>query len=214
MKGVKVIAWVQIVLSVVFVCTALKVQQAPTSLLDRYADACQDMAGVVRKHNTEVYQPIMQNIFTMRTPLRDIGGKVENLASVMASSGAALQKYRGARWHSIPLYPDCFAALGRTLQTTGESIGQSGELLIVQAEIIGNYQEGIYGPTVQTLESIAANLDHTARELRQFEMRRSPFVFSVMTVGVIFFLNGIALLIMAGAVRRSCFQTENQEAVR
>lgn len=212
MKGVKVIAWIQIVLSVVFVCTALKVQQAPTSLIDRYADTCQNISSVVRKHNTELYQPTMQKIFAMQEPLRDIGGKVENLAAAMGTTGSALQKYRGARWHGIPLYPDSLAVLGYWLQTTGESVAHSGDLMIVQSEIIADYQNGVYGHTVQTLESIAASLEQTSRELRQFETHRSPFVFCVIIVGVIFFLNGIALLIMAGAGRKTQLQGENQEA--
>lgn len=202
MKGVKVIAWIQIVLAIVFVCTALKVQRAPTSLLDRYADACRDMSAVVRKHNTEVYQPIMQNIFTMREPLKDIGEKVEGLSLLMGNTGSALQKYKGARWHGIPLYPDTLANLGMSLQATGVSVARSGELMVAQAEIIANYQEGVYDHTVQTLESIATNLEHTSRELREFEMPRSPFIFCIVFMGQIFLFNGIALLILAKNIEK------------
>lgn len=199
MKGVRIIAYVQIGLAVVFALTAFRVQRSPMVLLDRYADACRDLATVVRMHNTEVYQPIMQNIFTMQEPLKDIGGKVENLSLLMENTGVALQKYRGARWHGIPLYPDTLANLGVSLQTTGVSVGRSGELLVVQSEIIEHYRKGVYDHTVQTLDYVANNLEHTSRELRQFEMPRSPFVGSIVILGVIFLLNGIALLVIAKA---------------
>lgn len=199
MKGVKIIAYVQIVLSIVFVCTALKVQRSPVKMLDGVADACRNISEVIRKHNTEVYQPSMQKVFAMQEPLRDTGGKVKVLATVMQTAGTALQKHKGAQWRGIQLYPESLAALGASLLTTGESIGRSGDLMTAQSEIIGHYRENVYEQTVRTLESTSEQLERKASELRLFETPHSPLAFSIVILGAIFLLNGIALLVIAKA---------------
>ena len=197
MKGVRVIACIQIVLSIVFVCIAFKVQQISTSMFDQYADSCQELAVAVRAHSTEGYQPFMQNIFSIKETLKESGVKIESLASIMGVAGAALQKYKGMQVRGIQLYPDSLVALGRSLQTTAGSLGQYGQWMVAQAGIIANYQDGVYDHTVQTMENAAEKLDQTACKLRRFETCRSPFVCCIVIIGFIFALNGVALLIIA-----------------
>lgn len=201
MKNViRIIAVIQIILAVAFGFYANKIDTGVAKISRKFAASCGKTAEIIASHKI-IYEKSATNIVNLQNVLDGAGDKTHVTADKFRKWGSWLQTPPEGRVIKM-LWP------GKTASSLGFSMGEMSShlndvsaALHNQAQILKEYEEKVLPQTREGFNDAENALRETKIFLEKLEQNSRNNVRMVsFLAGIIFLLNGIGMLAIAGAV--------------
>ena len=201
MKNViRIIAGVQIILAAAFAFYASKIDPGVAKVSSKFAESCSKAADIAELHK-QTYVKSTENVLRLRYTLKDTEQKTADTAEQLKKSANWLKKKPEGKikvwmWEKAKFYE-----AGKWVSELSNSVKNVSISLHEQANILNDYEMNVMPKTKEGFDSTISSFRETSKFLKtlQKETRSNVSILSAIA-GIIFFLNGITLLVIAHAL--------------